>query len=75
MGDEGAIVREGVDGWEGTGDSEALRTSTRNLVPIGDGLRRPLSAIRLEWVECVVSLLERVLEEKDDDFSDDGRKI
>ena len=48
--------------------------SSRNLVPLGDELRRVwLPAMGLEWVEVAVLLLERVVEERDDDLSDDCR--
>lgn len=38
-GDEGTKVGEGVDGREGTGDSDKLCVSSPNFVPFGDGLR------------------------------------
>lgn len=44
--------------------------SSRDLVPFGDGLRRLLlPAVRLEYIEWVVSLLE-VFDERDEDLSD-----
>lgn len=50
--------------------------SSRNLVPIGDGLRRPpLPTVKLVRVELVVSLLESVFEERDEDLSEDGWRL
>ena len=43
-------------------------------MPLEDELRRVLlPAMGLEWIEVAVLLLERVVEERDDDLSDDGR--
>ena len=58
----------------GTDESGPLKVSSRNLVPLEDEFRRVLlPAMGLEWVEVAVLLLERVVEERDDDLSDDGR--
>lgn len=44
--------------------------SSGNLVPFGEGLRRPLLLTsRAEWV---VVVLERVFDEKDEDLSEGG---
>ena len=71
-GDEGTETKETVEDRGGTVDSVVLDVSSRNLVPVGDGVRWPwLPAGRVGWVELVVLSLERVFEERDEDLSDD----